>query len=86
MNRPSRPSKIYEHLEATHGTRVCAFRADNGKFIETLFKEEVRYYGQHITYCVLGSYQNNVIVDHMVKEFILGSRTLILHATRLWKE
>ena len=29
----------YKHLADTHGTRVFDYRADNGIFLETLFKE-----------------------------------------------
>ena len=41
----------YERLEATHRTRVYAYRAENGSFTDTLFKEEVQTCGQHISYC-----------------------------------
>ena len=34
-----RSKEAYEHLKATHGASVCDYRADNGRFEETQFKE-----------------------------------------------
>ena len=34
-----RSKEAYEHLKATHGASVCAYRAENGRFEEKHFKE-----------------------------------------------
>ena len=44
-----REKEAYERLAATHGSRVYTYRADNGRFADTLFKEEVQAYGQQIS-------------------------------------
>ena len=34
--------EAYEPFAATHGTRVCDYRADNGRFVDPLFKVSVQ--------------------------------------------
>ena len=35
-----RSKEVYMILEVTHGSRVCVFTADNGRFVDPLSKEE----------------------------------------------
>ena len=37
--------EAYKRLAATHGDRVCAYRADNGRFTDPQFKETVQTRG-----------------------------------------
>ena len=55
------PKETYECLESTHGTRVCAYRVDNGIFLKPLLKEVVQKCGQQISYYgVVSKYQNAI--------------------------
>ena len=76
----------YEHLSATHKSRVCAYRADNEIFTEPLIKEALHTCRQEIRYCRGGSHHQNTIVEHRIKGLTLGKQTLLIHATRLWTE
>ena len=78
--------EAYKRLSVTHGTRVCAYRADNGRFLYPPFKEAIRSCGQKIRFCGMESRHQNAIVDIRIKELTLGSQTLLLHATILWPE
>ena len=78
--------EAYKRLAATHGARVCNYRADNRSFTDSLFKDAVQTCRQHISYCGVGYRHQNEIVKHRIKEFTLGSWTLLLHTTRLWLE
>ena len=73
-----------ECLAATHGARVCAYRSDNGRLVDPLFKESVQTCGQNIICCGVGYHHQNAIVDRRIKELTLGIWTLLLHATRFW--
>ena len=75
-----------KRLVDTHGDRVCAYRSDNQRSADTQFKEAVQNCGQQINYCGVGSHHQNEILEHMIKELTLGSWTLLLQDTRLWKE
>ena len=37
--------EAYERLAATHGARVCAYRADTRRFTEPIFKKSVNNCG-----------------------------------------
>ena len=78
--------EAYEWLLATYGNRVCTYRADIRQFTDTLFRETVQTYIHQISYCGVVSHNQNKIVDHSIKEFTLGIWTILLHATRVWKE
>ena len=41
---------------------------------------------QLITFCLVGAHHQNGIVNASIKQSILGSRTILLHAQRLWPE
>ena len=70
-------------MAATHGSRVYTYRADNGRFADPQFKEAVQTCGQQIGYCGVVTHHQNAIVELRIKELTLGTRTLLLHATRL---
>ena len=76
----------YKRLAATHGARVCVYKAESGKFSELKFKETVQTFRKQIIYCGVVSHHKNVIVDHRIKISILRSWNLLLHATWLWPE
>ena len=57
----------YECLESTHRDRVCAYRADNGRFVDLLFKNAVQTCVKQISYCGVGSHNQNVIVKCRIK-------------------
>ena len=78
--------EAYERLTSTHVSRLCAYSADNGRFVDSLFKESFQTCKQHINYCGVGSRHQNAIVGYRIKELILVSNTLLLHATILWPE
>ena len=65
---------------------VYAYRADNRRFSEPLFKEAVQNCGHHIRYSGVGSHHKKEIVERRIKSLTLGSWILLLHATILWQE
>ena len=78
--------EAYDFLASTHVVMVCAYRADNRRFLYPQFKEAVQTCGIHIIYCGVGSHHQNTIFECSIKEFNLGSHTLLLHTTRSWTE
>ena len=81
-----RAKDFYEHLAAIPGARVCAYRAENGSFVYTQFKEAYQNFGKQIIHCGVGSHHQNTIFEHRINKLTLYSRTLLLHATGLWPE
>ena len=76
----------HERLAATHRSRLCTYRSDNGRYSETLFKEAIQTCRQQISYYGVGSNHQNEIFERRIKELALGSRILLIHTTRLWPE
>ena len=50
-----------DRLSSTHGSRVFAYRADNGRFMDPLLKKSVQTCGQQISYFGVGYHYQNAI-------------------------
>ena len=81
-----RSKEAYERLSSAQGGRVCTYNSDNRSFTYPQFNEAVQTCRQQISYCGVGSRHQNVIFDHVIKEFTLGISTLLIHTPRLWLE
>ena len=80
-------SKIcFEKLAALHGNTIQSYRADNGRFAENDFRDQIAADGQLIGYCGVGAHHQNGLVERHIKTLTLGSRTLLLHAIQHWPE
>jgi len=76
----------YERHANTHGISVKSYRADNGRFAEEDFRNEVKRCLQTISFCGVGAHHQNGLVKRVIKDLTLTTRTLLLHAKRHWPE
>ncbi len=76
----------YEQLLRTHGHRVKAYHADNGRFAENVFVGDVRDKAQSMTYCGVGSHHQNGIAERRIKTLGEDARTMLAHGAHLWPE
>ena len=76
----------YERHANTFDVAIKAYRADNGRFAEERFREEIKRCLQDITYCGVGAHHQNGAVERAIKDLTLITRTLLLHAKRHWPE
>ena len=76
----------FEHLCATRGVTVKHYHADNGRFAERSFTDDVKKSLQRITFCGVGAHHQNGITKNTIKQLTLISRTLLVHAQGLWPE
>lgn len=76
----------YEHLLSTFGHRVMAYHADNGRFAETDFVQDVKDKAQNITYCGVGSHHQNGIAERRIRSLGEDARTMLAHGQHLWPE
>ena len=72
----------YERYANTFDVDIKAYRADNGRFAEERFREEIKRCLQDITYCGVGAHHQNGAVERAIKDLTLITRTLLLHAKR----
>jgi len=65
---------------------VNSYHADNGRFAEKEFREEIIKCNQSISFCAVGAHHQNGLVENRIKDCTLGTRTILLHAKRFWPE
>ena len=78
--------KDFEHRCAVQGVKVKHYHAVNGRFSEPALINECKRCKQDLTFCVVGSHHQNGILEREIKDVILISRTMLLHAIRYWTE
>ena len=76
---------MFERNANSYNVVIRSYHADNGIFAEKAFTYQVRNYNQTITYCGVGAYHQNGIVERKIGLLTRGSRTLLLNAQRCWK-
>ena len=76
----------YEHLLLTFGHKVHAYHADNGRFAESVFVQDVKDKAQNITYCGVGSHHQNGIAERRIRSLGEDARTMLAHGQHLWPE
>ena len=76
----------YERLALAHGVKIKAYRADNSRFDDKIFKASCIRGDQHLTLCGVGAYYQNGIAASRIKLVCEGSRAILLHAKRRWPE
>ena len=68
----------YEHLLSTFGHRVMSYHADNGRFAETDFVQDVKDKAQKITYCDISSHHQNGIAERRIWYLGEDAHTMLL--------
>lgn len=83
----------FELHASTCGVKIKAYRADNGRFAEKSFREDVQNAQQKIDFCAVGAHHQNGIIERVlsqklsatiikkVPELIHLDWTLYLHGT-----
>jgi len=74
--------KVY----AGFGHTIKRFRADNGRYADAAFMENLATSNQSISFCGVGAHHQNAIAERAIKELTLSARTLLIHAQRHWPE
>jgi hypothetical protein len=68
------------------GVTINSYRADSGHFTDSGFQQAVKDCNQKITYCAVRAHHQNKIVEQRIKDLILISRMLLLHAKQHWPD
>ena len=76
----------FESYNADIDIKVKAYHADNGRFAEKLFRDDVSNCDQDITFCAVGSHHQNGIIERHIGLLTSGTRTTLLHAQRNWPD
>ena len=76
----------YERFLNSHGILSKAYHADNGRFVDQGFRDDCTQNNQIITFCAIGSHHQNGITEKKIKDLILCTWTMLLHAKRMLPE
>jgi GAG-pre-integrase domain len=74
----------FERFASTFGIRIQHYHADNGRFAETLWKEDVRKHKQRLTFCGVGAHHQNGRAEKRIRDIQDMARTSLIHAQRRW--
>ena len=74
----------FESHAASCGVKIERYRADNGRFAEKSFRDDVRNAKQEIDYCGVGAHQQNGIIERHFQRLSSQARIILLHAKRHW--
>jgi hypothetical protein len=78
--------RAYEQDAATHGVTITRYRADNGRFSDPAFLQQVQDDKQLISFCGVGAHHQNGIAEKKIGDITGLTRTLLQHAIRNWPE
>ena len=78
--------QAFERFSKNHNVSVKHYWADNGRFAEKLFRDEVANCNQKITNCGVNAHHQNGVIERNIQTLTQGARTSLLHAKRYWPE
>ena len=76
----------FERLANSHGVKIKGYRADNGRFADTSFKEDCLHQNQVLTFCGVGAHHQNGIAERAIRDLSEIARTSLLNGERMWPE
>ena len=76
----------FETFCGQHDVMVRHYHADNGRFSDSAFQDDLRVHSQSLSLCAVGHHAQNGIVEKKIGLLTESARTMLLHAERLWPE
>jgi hypothetical protein len=76
----------FEAYCATYGVRVQHYHADNGRFAENLFVNDITVCGQTISYCGVNAHFQNGVAEKRIRDLQDLARTMMIHARHRWPQ
>jgi hypothetical protein len=74
----------FEGYARTMGVTVQHYHADNGRFSENVFMQDVRDQRQTISFCGVNAHFQSGIAERRIRELQDGARTSLIHAKHRW--
>ena len=74
----------FEAFAASHNVKVKHYHADNGRFAENAWINDLSNKGQTISYCGVEAHHQNGIAEKTIRDLQDQARTMILHAKHRW--
>ena len=76
----SKAKRAFEAYARTLGVKIQHYHADNGRFADNAFINDVEKEGQTISYCGVNAHFQNGIAEKLIRDLQERARTVLLHA------
>jgi hypothetical protein len=75
-----------EKFARTNGVTIKHYHADNGRFSDNQWRDDVIYKGQRLTFCGVGAHHQNGRAEKRIRDAQDNARTSLIHANRRWPD
>jgi hypothetical protein len=76
--------RAFERYSRQHGVRIQHYHADNGRFADNMFRNDVTEKGQTISYCGVNAHWQNGIAEKKIRDLTDQARTILLFSQNRW--
>ena len=76
--------KAFERYCESNGVKVLHYHADNGRFVDHAFIEDIKWQNQKVTYCGINVHFQNGVAEKRIRDLQDLTPTAMLHASACW--
>lgn len=81
-----RAKQAFERFAGQHGATIQHYHADNGRFVDNAWIQDLAKHRQTITYCGVNAHFQNGIAERRIRDLKEQTRTMLLHAQHRWPD
>jgi hypothetical protein len=70
---------LFKRYAERHRVKVQAYQADNGRFTEKVFMQEIKDAGQTITFCGVSAHFQNGVAKRRIRSLQDQARTMLIY-------
>jgi hypothetical protein len=74
----------FEGYACSLNVKIQHYHADNGRFCENLWMNNIKKEGQTISFCGVNAHFQNGVAERRIRDLSDGARTSLLHAKERW--
>lgn len=78
--------RAFETFSRTHGVTVKHYHADNGRFAEKIWRNDITNQKQRLTFCGVAAHHQNGKAEKRIRDIQDMARTSLIHANRRWPD
>jgi transposase InsO family protein len=76
----------FEAFASTYGVKVSHYHADNGRFADNAFRQDLERNNQTISFCAVNAHWQNGVAEKRIRDLTENARTMLLFAQRCWSD
>jgi hypothetical protein len=76
--------QAFERFASANNVHIHHYHADNGRFAEPTFVNEINSKGQAISFSGVGAHHQNGVAERRIRDLQDSARAMLIHAYRRW--